>query len=142
MMMLPPRRTTLPRSPPRRRIHDYLAEKPGDVDFNDAAALHLDTECHIIRLGTIAIASNLFELFDYGNQIKARPTPSRPSSSSWPTAPRAIAHREGRKGRPLQRVPRLRSSARGRRAACARDAKNINKPLQNDLPAAVPPRRR
>ena len=33
----------------------------------------LDTECHIIRLGTIAIASNPFELFlDYGNQIKAR----------------------------------------------------------------------
>ena len=31
----------------------------------------LDTECHIIRLGTIAIASNPFELFlDYGNQMR------------------------------------------------------------------------
>jgi hypothetical protein len=33
----------------------------------------LDTEVHIMRLGTIAIATNPFELFlDYGNQIKAR----------------------------------------------------------------------
>ena len=33
----------------------------------------LDTEVHIIRLGTIAIATNPFELFlDYGNQIKCR----------------------------------------------------------------------
>ena len=91
MMQLPLRRTTFAEvTAARRRIHDYLAEKPGDVDFNDAAALQvdlgilrreelqekmdiLDTECHIIRLGTIAIASNPFELFlDYGNQIKAR----------------------------------------------------------------------
>ena len=91
MMQLPLRRTTFTEvAAARRRIHDYLAEKPGDVDFNDAAALQvdlgilrreelqevmdiLDTECHIIRLGTIAIASNPFELFlDYGNQIKAR----------------------------------------------------------------------
>ena len=91
MMQLPLRRTTFAEvAAARRRIHDYLAEKPGDVDFNDAAALQvdlgilrreelqekmdiLDTECHIIRLGTIAIASNPFELFlDYGNQIKAR----------------------------------------------------------------------
>ena len=90
-MQLPLRRTTFAEvAAARRRIHDYLAEKPGDVDFNDAAALQvdlgilrreelqekmdiLDTECHIIRLGTIAIASNPFELFlDFGNQIKAR----------------------------------------------------------------------
>ena len=33
----------------------------------------LDTEIHVIRLGTIAMATNPFELFlDYGNQIKAR----------------------------------------------------------------------
>ena len=33
----------------------------------------MDTEVHIIRLGTVAIATNPFELFlDYGNQIKAR----------------------------------------------------------------------
>ena len=33
----------------------------------------LPAEAHIIRLGSIAIATNPFELFlDYGNQIKAR----------------------------------------------------------------------
>ena len=33
----------------------------------------LDTECHILRLGPVAFATNPFELFlDYGNQIKAR----------------------------------------------------------------------
>ena len=33
----------------------------------------LDTEVHIIKMGTIAFATNPFELFlDYGNQIKAR----------------------------------------------------------------------
>ena len=33
----------------------------------------LESEVHIIRLGTIAIATNPFELFlDYGNQIQAR----------------------------------------------------------------------
>ncbi len=91
MMQLPLRRTTFAEvAAARRRIHDYLAEKPGDVDFNDAAALQvdlgilrreelqekmdiLDTECHILRLGTVAFATNPFELFlDYGNQIKAR----------------------------------------------------------------------
>ena len=91
MMQLPLRRTTFAEvAAARKRIHDYLAEKPGDVDFNDAAALQvdlgilrreelqekmdiLDTECHILRLGTVAFATNPFELFlDYGNQIKAR----------------------------------------------------------------------
>ena len=90
-MQLPLRRTTFAEvAAARRRIHDYLAEKPGDVDFNDAAALQvdlgilqreelqevmdiLDTECHILRLGTVAFATNPFELFlDFGNQIKAR----------------------------------------------------------------------
>ena len=90
-MQLPLRRTTLTEiNNARRAVHEYLREKDGDVDYNDAAALqvHLgilqraeiqekqdivDTEVHIIRLGTVAIASNPFELFlDYGNQIKAR----------------------------------------------------------------------
>ena len=90
-MQLPLRRTTFAEvAAARRRIHDYLAEKPGDVDFNDAAALQvdlgilrreelqekmdiLDTESHILRLGTVAFATNPFELFlDFGNQIKAR----------------------------------------------------------------------
>ena len=90
-MQLPVRRTTFSEvAAARRRIHAYLAEKPGDVDFNDAAALQvdlgilrrealqewmdiLDTECHILRLGPVAFATNPFELFlDYGNQIKAR----------------------------------------------------------------------
>ena len=60
------------------------------MDFNDVANLQvhlgiltrfqeqektdvLDIESHIVRLGSIAIATNPFELFlDYGNQIKAR----------------------------------------------------------------------
>ena len=60
------------------------------MDFNDIAKLqrhlgilarmelqeHLDclpTEVHIIRMGSVAFATNPFELFlDYGNQIKAR----------------------------------------------------------------------
>ena len=92
MMQLPLRRTTLTEVVnARREIRDYLQQKSGDtVDYNDAAALQvhlgilrraelqdkmdiLDTEVHIIRLGTVAIATNPFELFlDYGNQIKAR----------------------------------------------------------------------
>ena len=72
-------------------IREYLRDINGrDVDYNDVANLQvhlgviqraeyqetqdvLDTEIHIIRMGTIAMASNPFELFlDYGNQIKAR----------------------------------------------------------------------
>ncbi len=90
-MQLPLRRATLEEELKAKcEIRDYLAAKPGDVDFNDAAKLqvHLgilkrmelqesveavDTEIHIIRLGDIAIATNPFELFlDYGNQIRAR----------------------------------------------------------------------
>jgi len=91
MMQLPVRRVTLSDvDVARRAIREYLREVPGDVDYNDAAKLQvhlgvlrrfelqnvmdiLDTEVHIIRLGSIAIATNPFELFlDYGNQIKAR----------------------------------------------------------------------
>ena len=91
LMQLPLRRTTLTEvNQAKRAVREYLREKEGDVDFNDAAALqvHLgilrraelqekmdivDSEVHIIKLGTVAIASNPFELFlDYGNQIKAR----------------------------------------------------------------------
>jgi len=90
-MQLPLRRATLAEAAAARKaVHDYLQEKEGDVDFNDAAKLQvhlgvlrrmelqeivetLDTEVHLIRLGNIAIATNPFELFlDYGNQIKAR----------------------------------------------------------------------
>lgn len=90
-MQLPIRRTTLTEvANAKKAIKEYLNEKPGDVDFNDAANLQvhlgilrryldqevmecLDTEVHIIRMGTIVIATNPFELFlDYGNQIKAR----------------------------------------------------------------------
>jgi len=91
IMKLPLRRTTLEAAASAEKaIHDYLAEKEGDVDYNDAAKLQvhlgilqrlelqnkmdvLNTEVHTIRLGSIAIATNPFELFlDYGNQIKAR----------------------------------------------------------------------
>lgn len=90
-MQLPIRRATLAQEiEAKKAIKDYLRDKDGDVDYNDAAKLQiytgilrrmeaqdiydtLDTEVHIMRLGTIAIATNPFELFlDYGNQIKAR----------------------------------------------------------------------
>ena len=72
------------------RIRTYLERKEGDVDYNDAARLQVDlgtitrfkmqeycdvlnAEVHVLRLGTVAIATNPFELFlDYGNQIRAR----------------------------------------------------------------------
>ena len=91
MMKLPLRRATLADEiAARKAIREYMNDKVGDVDFNDAAKLqvHLgilrrmelqeefdvcDTEVHIMRLGNIAICTNPFELFlDYGNQIKAR----------------------------------------------------------------------
>lgn len=91
IMKLPLRRVTLEQvKNAEKAIMEYLREKCGDVDYIDAAKLqvHLgilrraelqndvnihDTEVHIIKLGTIAIATNPFELFlDYGNQIKAR----------------------------------------------------------------------
>lgn len=71
-------------------IREYLRNKDGDVDYNDVARLQLhlgtlsrlelqntrnliDAEVHVIKLGTVAIATNPFELYlDYGNQIKAR----------------------------------------------------------------------
>ncbi len=90
-MQLPLRRATLEEEiHARKEIREYFRNKAGDVDFNDAANLqvhlgilrrmelqeHVDivnTEVHILRLGSIAIATNPFELFlDYGNQIKAR----------------------------------------------------------------------
>ena len=90
-MQLPLRRVTMSQvAAARRAIREYLNDKPGDVDYNDAARLQvhlgilrraelqevlevLPTEVHIIRMGTIAFATNPFELFlDYGNQIKAR----------------------------------------------------------------------
>ena len=88
---LPLRKTTLAEiNVAKKAIEDYLSKKEGDVDFNDAAKLQIytgtlarealqnvqnvvDTEVHTIKLGTIAIATNPFELFlDFGNQIKAR----------------------------------------------------------------------
>ncbi len=91
VMKLPIRRTTLEAAKAaEKEIVSYLAAKTGDVDYIDAANLQvhlgilkrlemqnynevLDTEVHIARLGTVAIATNPFELFlDFGNQIKAR----------------------------------------------------------------------
>jgi len=90
-MQLPIRRATLTDElEAKKAIKDYFRDKDGDVDYNDVAKLQrytgilrrmdaqdkydtLDVEVHIMRLGTIAIATNPFELFlDYGNQIKAR----------------------------------------------------------------------
>jgi len=91
VLQLPIRRATITDlENAKKGIRDYLRDKTGDVDYNDVAMLQvhlgvlgrfelqdhyetLDTEVHVIRLGTVAIATNPFELFlDYGNQIKAR----------------------------------------------------------------------
>ena len=91
IMKLPIRKATLEEGLiAEKEINNYLRDKEGNVDYNDAAKLQrylgiltrledqniknvLDTEVHIIKLGTVAIATNPFELFlDYGNQIKAR----------------------------------------------------------------------
>ncbi len=90
-MQLPLRRVTIEDyNNAVKAIKDYAREKDGDLDYNDIAKMQvhlgviyrfdlqnymevLDTEVHILRLGTVAIASNPFELFlDYGNQIRAR----------------------------------------------------------------------
>ena len=87
----PIRRATLKEAAEARKaIDDYLSKKEGDVDYIDAAKLQvhmgilkrielqnmqdiLENEIHVVRLGTVAFATNPFELFlDYGNQIKAR----------------------------------------------------------------------
>lgn len=90
-MQLPLRRATLEDEKNAvKGIQDYFLQKDGDVDFNDAAKLQIhlgilkrmelqeimntvEITSHIIKLGSVAIATNPFELFlDYGNKIKAR----------------------------------------------------------------------
>ena len=90
-MQLPLRRVTMAEEKAAcKEAREYLMRKEEKTDFNDTANLQrafgiirrallqeirdvVDTEVHIIRLGTIAFATNPFELFlDYGNQIKAR----------------------------------------------------------------------
>ncbi len=88
---LPIRRATLAQEKEaKEKIANYLNNKPGNVDYNDVAKLQVylgilaridtqdkydtvATEIHTMRLGTVAFATNPFELFlDYGNKIKAR----------------------------------------------------------------------
>jgi len=91
VMKLPLRRVTLSDvEQAKRAIKEYLENKVGDVDYNDAAKLQvhmgilkraniqeiqntLDTEVHVVKLGNVVFATNPFELFlNYGNQIKSR----------------------------------------------------------------------
>lgn len=73
-----------------KAIFEYLEKKRNDVDYNDVAKLqiylgvltryeqqkttkNIQTEIHIIRMGSVAFATNPFELFlDYGNKIRAQ----------------------------------------------------------------------
>jgi len=90
-MNLPIRKATLAQAlAAEKAVDDFIRNTEGDIDYNDVAHLQvhlgllqrmefqniqnvLKTEVHIMRLGSIAIATNPFELFlDYGNQIKAR----------------------------------------------------------------------
>ena len=91
LMQLPIRKTTLSEYRDAvRNLQEFVRQQEGDINYNDVAGLQkylgviqryalqekievLDTEVHIIRMGSIAFATNPFELFlDYGNQIKAR----------------------------------------------------------------------
>ena len=91
-MQLPLRRATLTQyREAEKAVKEYVREKNGaNVDFNDVANLQnyigimlrfelqekkniYDTEFHCIRMGSVAISSDPFELFlDFANQIKAR----------------------------------------------------------------------
>ena len=90
-MQLPLRRATITEyRAAKKAIEEYLHNNPGDVDYNTVANLQrytgvigrymeqervdvVEAETHILRLGSVAIATNPFELFlDYGNRIKAR----------------------------------------------------------------------
>ena len=95
-MQLPLRRCTLSEyNEAVEKIREFTRNKEGDIDYNDVAHLQkylgiiqryalqekvetIDTEVHIVRMGSIAIATNPFELFlDYGNQIRARAYPEQ-----------------------------------------------------------------
>jgi len=90
-MQLPLRRATLTEyNRAVKAVRDFVRETERDVDFNDLANLQqylgiirrfdlqervetLDTEVHIIRMGSVVFATDPFELFlDFANQIKAR----------------------------------------------------------------------
>ncbi len=90
-MQLPLRRATLTEYRNAvKAVKDFVRETDRDVDFNDLANLQqylgiirrfdlqervetLDTEVHVIRMGSVVFATDPFELFlDYANQIKAR----------------------------------------------------------------------
>lgn len=90
-MHLPLRRCTLTEyNDAVKAVKDFCRNKEGDIDYNDVANLQrylgiitryqvqeyvetVDTEVHIVRMGSVAFATNPFELFlDYGNQIRAR----------------------------------------------------------------------
>ena len=90
-MQLPLRRATLTEyNNAVKAVKDFVNATDRDVDFNDMANLQqylgiirrfdlqervetLDTEVHVVRMGSVAFATSPFELFlDYANQIKAR----------------------------------------------------------------------
>ena len=92
MLDMPLRRVTPAETEAAYRAIEAFAEKVGDrtINFKDKAAMHVHSgviararaqevldvipiELHFLRLGSVAFATNPYELFlDYGNKIRAR----------------------------------------------------------------------
>ncbi len=87
---LPLRRVTpAERDAAEKALHDFFKDRTGDVNYMDAAGMHVHTgtlgryeaqqtcnirtiEVHIVRIGDVVFATNPYELFlDFGNQIRA-----------------------------------------------------------------------
>ena len=89
-LTLPLRRVTIAqRDAAIKAVHDFIKENGKTVNYMDSARLHVhcgtiaryelqqrrytvDIEVHFLRLGSIAFATNPYELFlDYGNKIRS-----------------------------------------------------------------------
>lgn len=118
-LSLPLRRVTMAqRDEAVKAIHEFVKENGKTINYQDSARLHVhcgtvarydlqqrvqtvDIEIHFLRLGSIAFATNPFELFlDYGNKIRAGSRASQTfliqlSCGSWGYLPTQKAENGG-----------------------------------------------